>query len=566
MKYHAFITDYDGTLTAQAGVNEDVIRALELLKITGRKLILVTGRRMVELISIFPQYHLFDRIVAENGALIFKPETMKERLLGELPPPCLLERLNAANIPIVTGKVIVATWEPHEIAVLEAIRDAGLEYQVIFNKGAVMVLPPGINKATGLSKVLEELSISPHNSVAIGDAENDIAMLQFVECAVAVNNALPTVKGIADWITEQEAGSGVKELINKLITNDLADINGKLYRHFIELGTFADGGAFRISPFGHNILVAGTSGAGKTTLATAFLERLIAAGYQFCLIDPEGDYQDLEGVMMIGDSCQVPLPDHVTRLLSIVEENAVVCLLGVDFADRPAYFNNMLPGIMALQKHNGHPHFLIMDEAHHLIPARLAGGALDIPETFVNIFAITTVPEQLSPTFLRNVDLVVTIGEAPASTMKAFADAAGVSPPGGAYPLTTRADLLVWDRMHEKLMTIKGNLPNHILMRHKRKYATGDMAHESFYFRGPERKLNLRASNLVSFIQLASGVDDATWLYHLLRHDYSNWFSNSVKDNELALAAKNAESVSQPPDFSRRQIIKAILERYTLPA
>src|SRR4029079_6900261 len=98
----------------------------------------------------FTRLDLFDRVVAENGALVYTPATGEEKLLGERPPDDFIAdvaRRGASGMSV--GRVIVATWEPHETAVLEAIRDFGLELQVIFNKGAVMVLPSGINKATG---------------------------------------------------------------------------------------------------------------------------------------------------------------------------------------------------------------------------------------------------------------------------------------------------------------------------------------------------------------------------------------------------------------------------------
>ena len=100
---------------------------------------------------------------------------------------------------------------------LETIRDLGLELQVIFNKGAVMVLPAGVNKASGLVAALDELGLSPHNVVGVGDAENDHAFLAACECAVAVANALPTIKERADHVTAGEDGDGVRELIDALI-------------------------------------------------------------------------------------------------------------------------------------------------------------------------------------------------------------------------------------------------------------------------------------------------------------------------------------------------------------
>jgi hypothetical protein len=93
---------------------------------------------------------------------------------------------------------------------------AGLE--VILNTDAVMILPTGIDKASGLVAALAELGL-PHSAVAaIGDAENDGAFLQASGFAVAVGNALPQVKAIAHLVTKGIRGAGVEELVAMLMT------------------------------------------------------------------------------------------------------------------------------------------------------------------------------------------------------------------------------------------------------------------------------------------------------------------------------------------------------------
>lgn len=106
--------------------------------------------------------------------------------------------------------------------------------------------------------------------------------------------------------------------------------------------------------------------------------------------------------------------------------------------------------------------------------------------------------------------------------------------------------------------------PHHLLQRHKKKYATGDMDYNSFYFRGPEDKLNLKAYNLVVFTQMASGVDEETWLFHLKRRDYSNWIRHSVHDVELADRVNAVENKEKRFQESRQAIIELINERYTM--
>src|SRR5439155_3478388 len=120
------------------------------------------------------------------------------------------------------------TWETHENAGLQAIHDLGLEMQVIFNKGAVMVLPAGVNKATGLTAVLKEMGLSPHNAVGVGDAENDHAFLRLCEFSAAVANALPALKEASDLVTAADHGAGVAELIAVMVATDLREHEGRL--------------------------------------------------------------------------------------------------------------------------------------------------------------------------------------------------------------------------------------------------------------------------------------------------------------------------------------------------
>src|SRR5438105_1957711 len=274
MRYHALACDYDGTIAWDGEVRENTIFALEEVRKSGRKLILVTGRELDDLMKVFPRLDLFDRVVAENGALLYRPSTREERTLAERPPEEFIRELIQRGAERVSvGRVIVATWRPHERTAVEVIRDLGLELQVIFNKGAVMILPSGVNKATGLHAALEELGLSPHNVAGVGDAENDHAFLSLCECAVAVANALPAVKETADVVTGGARGAGVTELVGHLLADDLAAAGPRLARHPVLLGKQDDGGEVRVDPFAPGVLVSGTSGSGKSTLTTGLLER-----------------------------------------------------------------------------------------------------------------------------------------------------------------------------------------------------------------------------------------------------------------------------------------------------
>jgi HAD superfamily hydrolase (TIGR01484 family) len=222
VRYLALATDYDGTLATDGTVGRETVAALGRLAATGRKLILVTGRQLNDLLHVFPEATLFDAVVAENGAVLYRPASRETRALASPPPAQFIEALRRRGVaPLWTGQVVVATVQPNEKAVIDVIRELGLDLQVILNKGSVMVLPASVDKASGLRAALDALALSPQDVVAIGDAENDQAFLAICGCGVAVANALDALKAGAGHVTRGEAGAGVREIIDSLIAEDL---------------------------------------------------------------------------------------------------------------------------------------------------------------------------------------------------------------------------------------------------------------------------------------------------------------------------------------------------------
>ncbi|MBO9202270.1 MULTISPECIES: HAD-IIB family hydrolase [Niastella] len=565
MRYLCLAADYDGTLATHGKVEQEVIDALYRFKASTRQLILVTGRVLDELKVVFPEYELFDRIVAENGALLYNPATKEERLLGERPPASFINELHHQVKPLSVGKVILATWEPHHITVLEAIKKEGLELQVIFNKGAVMILPAGINKAKGLKETLKELNMSLHNVVAVGDAENDGAMLQAAECAVAVSNALPAVQHLADWVTGQPHGKGVIELIDRILKYDLQHLDCRLTRHYLCLGQRITDEDFSVCPYGPNILLSGTTKSGKSTMAAYILEKLLEKNYQFCLIDPEGDYLELHGgAVRIGDTAHAPSVEEVLSLLANPLQSVIVCILAIPLDDRPRYFNNLLTALSQMRKETGHPHWIIADEAHHMLPAPAAPSYYAIPDDFKNFIFISISTEGMNEAVLNKITLLISMGDDAAKSMEEFSRLRNMPLITTAVTPLQKGQAWVWDiAANNEPVLIKTGTPVHLLQRHKKKYARGDMDYNSFYFRGPENKMNLKAYNLMVFTEIAAGIDEETWRYHLKRKDYSNWLRHSVHDEELASMIDEIENNEQLAQRSRQTITDLINERYT---
>ena len=260
--------------------------------------------------------------------------------------------------------------------------------------------------------------------------------------------------------------------------------------------------------------------------------------------------------------------EEITNALALPGEQIVVNLVAVRHDDRPRFFSALLPRIQELRASTGRPHWLIVDEAHHFVPT-LAQPAKDaLPADLSGVAAITIWPRELSRALLDRFEAVLGVGAGAKEVIADFFAARGLPPPPAPEREMEKGEALLWraDRPEPCWLRLARTRAAH--QRHLRKYAEGELPPErSFVFRGPENKLKLRAQNLKMFEQLAEGVDDATWLHHLRRGDYSRWFREEVKDEGLAREARQVEQdESLDPEESRKRIFAAIDRRYTLPA
>lgn len=443
MRYLALCTDYDGTLATDGRVLPETVSALERLLASGRRLVLVTGRELDDLQQVCPHLGLFEYVVAENGALLFEPSTGKETPLAARPPDSFVSTLRQRGVgPISVGRVIVATWEPHEMVVLETIRDLGLELQVIFNKGAVMILPAGVNKATGLVSALEKMGLSAHNAVGIGDAENDHALLALCECSAAVANALPTLKSAADIVTAADHGAGVVELIDEMLGDDLASREAQLKRHHILLGTDLSGAEVHIPPHGEAVLLVGGDSNDRSRAATALIERFAAQGYSFCLIDAEGRHGEIAAAVSLGTSTRPPTIDEVCKLLQGADQSGVVNLAGLTVGERRPFVDKLLAQVAQLRARLGHPHWLVLDETQNLLPAEGNGGGTHGGA----VLHITERPDAVAREVLRSISLVVVVGAAARgeTLLQEFARATGRAAPTLEAPPLSDGEAVAW--------------------------------------------------------------------------------------------------------------------------
>src|SRR5215831_4760596 len=140
MRFVALATDYDGTLAHDGIVSESTLAALKRLRASGRRLLLVTGRELRDLESTFSRLDLFDLAVMENGGTLYFPAEQRELPLADPPSEAFLQACRKRRVKQLTaGRVIVATVESERAKVVDAIHSLGLELQVVFNKGSMMV-------------------------------------------------------------------------------------------------------------------------------------------------------------------------------------------------------------------------------------------------------------------------------------------------------------------------------------------------------------------------------------------------------------------------------------------
>jgi hydroxymethylpyrimidine pyrophosphatase-like HAD family hydrolase len=416
MRYVALAAGFDGTLARDGRCDERCLESLRSLAVTGRKLILVTGRVLRELLEIFPDARLFDYVVAENGAVMYRPATRESAILAQAPPEILIQELQRRQVaPMSVGSSSITTLQTNEGPIRDTLQKLELDFQTVANDGVLSVLPNGVDKASGVQAALKELGISPHNLVAIGDGENDIALFALAEHAAAVRNADAALKRVADRTMHGAWCDGFLELAHELVANDLA---AALPRRRIVIGR-SDGGAdISFAPCRDSLLICGPLGAGKAVISESMLQQLLVQEYQCCIIEAEIARTPTlrPGVIALGDPHEAP---RLTDALSVLEQPNVsvsMNLAALAPETRPVFAEALLLQLQALHDRVGRPHCVLINQAHSFLRDTL----MTTPRLAeITMIYATSEPQLLPSALLHSVRLIVAAGE-PSETLPAL--------------------------------------------------------------------------------------------------------------------------------------------------
>jgi hypothetical protein len=528
----------------------------------------VTARPLGELTSVRSRLELFDCVIAENGAVLHWP-ARRESLLLLAPVPESFEKALCRRVlpPIERGQVVLYTHASQAGALVETVRELGLELQIIFSGQSALVVPPGINKGVGLQEALLSLGLSPHEVVSIGSQANDHSLLEVSECAVALADALPSLKERAAFVTRGKADAGVVELIEELVRDDLRSAKVWIPHDSLLLGFEGGGDAVCIPAYGDNILIAGPRGGGRSSYAFGFIERLIQKKYQPCVIDLQGSFEPREDMVKLGSRLHAPRVSEVLAALTDPSVKLVVNLAGLSAHQQPGFCAELFTALQVMRMRTGRPHWLVVNGAQHLWPSAgrdSVGVSVKLRETLL----LAEDPEEVARPILRQVDVAVAVGPARGRTLERLAKALGEAPPHLPLSAGQEDEVLAW-------FITQGHWPMRLRispgrserLRRRHRQVEGDLGSRSFIFRGPEGRLDLRADNLSTFCRLAEGVEERAWLFHLWNGDLSRWIRHALRDDELAREVSAIERRYElPAADSRRRVLGAIAHRYALPA
>jgi len=569
--FRAVAVDFDGTLTESGYPDPGVLAALDEARAGGLRVVIVTGRILAELEAVFPDAggHA-DLIVAENGGVLARGG--RRRCLAAAVPAGLAAALSRRGVACRRGAVLLACNGADEHVVLAEVRRLGLECQLIRNRAELMVLPAGVSKGTGLAAGLAELGISAHNTVAVGDAENDHSLLAAAELGVAVAGAVSALKAGADIVLAEADGPGVAAFLRGPVLAGRERVHPRRWQ--ITLGTLADGTPASIPASQVNVLVTGVPQHGKSYVAGLIAEQLIRLGYSVVIFDPEGDHAGLgrlRDVLVTGTDGNLPSAEDLARTVQHHRGGVVVDLSAVPAGQRTGYLDAAHRQLEAARGATGLPHWLIIDEAQ--LPLARDARAWFEPAA-AGYCLVTHRPEDLRPEVLLAIDILIALpGHDPAGHLADLVAAAGTISHAAAAALLAQAgpgQAVLVDREHPgtgAVVTIGQRETAH--MRHWHKYTGGHLdPQRRFYFRRDAGTLTaMTAANAGELEHQLQTCDDAVIIHHCQHGDFSRWVADVLGDPPLAAAIAPAEDALRTGTAStaqaRASLTTAIRQRYT---
>jgi hypothetical protein len=566
--FHAVAIDFDGTLTMGGRPEAETIAVLDEARAAGRRIIIVTGRILAELLEVFPDAgeHV-DAIIAENGAVL--AHGGRQRMLAAPVPGELAAALEARGVAVRRGQVLLACSGSDDAVVLGEVRRLGLECQLIRNRGEMMVLPAGVSKGTGLASGLSDLGISPHSVAAIGDAENDHSLLLAAELGVAVGNAVPALKADADVVLAERDGQGVTAFLRGPVIGGHERLHARRWR--VTLGRRADGGLASIPASRVNVLVTGVPQHGKSYLAGLIAEQLIRLGYSVVVMDPEGDHAGLGGLgSVLVTRGPPPTADALAGMVRHHAGGVVVDLSALRAEEKAGYLEAAHRELEAVRASTGLPHWLVIDEAQ--VPLARDTATLFEPAA-TGYCLVTHRPQDLRPEALLAVDVLITLpcGE-PAGQAADLIAAVGAMPHAEAAALLSEAGpgqaVLVSREQPGTGLVFSVGPRETAHMRHWHKYSDGQLsAGRRFYFRqNRDTPTGTSAASIGELERELRYGDDAIVAHHSQQADFSRWVAGVLGDPPLAAAIAEVEDHVRSGTASaadgRRRLISAIHDRY----
>lgn len=546
----ALACDYDGTLAARDTMPVAAVDALALARARGLRTILVTGRAFFELTRVCERLDLFDVVVAENGGVLYYPQAAMIREQAPPPPPRFLAELDRRGIAYQLGRVVVGTARADEPSVRAALGATGVALNVVYNRAAMMLLPVGIDKGSGARHAIRALGLSFHDVLAMGDAENDLALLEACGWAGCPDNAVAELKERADWVFPGANGEAVARAIAGPILGGALPLDRSL-RHRVPLGwALGTLEAVAIPERGVNVLVHGDVGSGKSWLAGALVERLVARRYAVCVIDPEGDYRVLRALPQVRWR-EIRGPEGFQALLRHLDEDPEACLVGdlsaLPRARRVEVTGQALEMIRAQRLRNGLPHWVVIDEAHEALAAPPGAEAARIDDR--GLCLVTYRPSWLPPGALDTMNVVLlarsTVPDELAVLSSIVAGARGTERIASVAPDLGQGQFVVIqpDGAGGRMALTFTAAPRETLhVRHLRKYADTRVPIErAFFFRDDAEHVVDVAESLGEFRRVLGAVAAPVLAYHARRGDFSRWVREVFADDELARAMAKAE-------------------------